>query len=215
MVVLAENRWLCDAMKSAGYSECVQFDVRSIQSAVELLRTDDLDTLTLLSAANHVVLAESNLQLLALTTPDNELANDRVLWTAELRTAVDLLRARFRIDRPLFLPGVPPRHLVGAVDFEPLRAFLDAHVLPLVRVAPTWCVFERIVTERNDTTYAYMPDNLNLNHHGSYALAAMLHAHFRPEVPWRANQKLPDGMSVETAHYFLSVVQDCSGSHQK
>jgi hypothetical protein len=215
VIVLAENRWLCDAMKEAGYSDCVQFDVRNIQSIVELLRTDDLDTLTLLSAAQHVVLAESNVQLIALAaTPEQ--ADDRLLWTTELRTAINLLRARFRIDRPVFLPAVPPRDLVGAMDFAPVTAFIDAHVRPLVpRVAPTWCVFERIVNERNDTTYAYMPDNFNVNHHGSYAVAAMLHAHFRPDVPWRAKQKLPDGMSAETALYFMSVVQECSGSRQK
>lgn len=210
VLVLAENRWLCDALRLAGFAQCEHFDLRTLHESDEFMRTiDDLDVLARIASATHVVLGESSVQLINVAISDVDA--DRQVWSDELARLLASLAARFRIDasRVILVPGVPPRDLVDAVDLAPVHALLEQRAAPLVRVAPTWCTFERVVRERNDTTYAYMPDNVNVNHHGSYAVAAMIHAHFRPNSAWKMDQKLPDGMTAEMALFYYNVVQDC------
>lgn len=208
IVVLDENRWLCEQLLHFGFSECHGIPSRTPRQHVEVVTSDDVDTSVLLASSDFFVIGEANDALLRLDAAQGD------EWgRAELQPLLDALSRRFNVDanRTVLFPGAPPRSLVGAFDLSIVSAVLERAAKPRLAVLPTWCVFERVVLERNATSYVFMPDNWNLNHHGAFIVAKMIADRFlgadaRPSL---ANVTLPDNMDRDTAQFLWDASDDC------
>jgi hypothetical protein len=199
IVVFDENRWLCAELTKFGFA-CTQIDSRQLRQHAAVVLSDDIDALQVIADADFFVLGEASDVLLSLGAVES--------WrTDDLEPALAALRSRFGVDiarQVVLVPGAPPR--VGQFDLNPVRLLLDS-VAKLMPVAPTWCIFPRVVNERNETSFLFMPDHWHLNHHGSFVVAQWIHRHFRPTDAIDA--PLPDNMDAATAVYLRRVLDDC------
>jgi hypothetical protein len=202
IVVFDENRWLCAELTKFGFA-CTQIDSRQLRQHAAVVLSDDIDALQVIADADFFVLGEASDVLLGVQDEDS--------WrTDDLEPALAALRSQFGVDiakQVVLLPGAPPR--VGQFDLTPVRSLLEAvAVAKLIAVAPTWCIFPRVVKERNETTFLFMPDHWHLNHHGSFVVAQWIHRHFRL-TPETIDTPLPDNMDTATAEYLRRVLDDC------
>ncbi len=213
IVVLDENRWLCEQLLHVGFTECHSIPSRTPGQHLEVLTSADVDTGLALASATFFVIGAANDALLRLEATAAQ-ADD---WgRTELQPLLDALARLFAVEphRTVLFAGAPPRSLVGSpFDLSNVPAVLERAAKPRLAVLPTWCVFERVVRERNATSHVFMPDNWNLNHHGAFIVAKMIADRFL-EPPSLANVTLPDNMDAETAQFLWQVADDCYAQDQ-